>query len=185
MLIARYGLVAVFAGTFFEGETVLVLAGFAAHRGYLGLPEVLVAAFLGAFLGDQLWFGVGRRGGRRFLASRPGWQERVERARPWIARHERTVIWSYRFLYGFRSVAPFALGMSGTSPLRFAGISAASGVLWAVLVGGAGYLLGAGLERFLGSLRDVEIYVFGAILAAGAVFWAVRAVRDRRAAASG
>jgi hypothetical protein len=34
-LIQNYGYVAVFLGTLLESETVLVLAGFAAHRGYL------------------------------------------------------------------------------------------------------------------------------------------------------
>jgi membrane protein DedA with SNARE-associated domain len=179
-LIARYGLLAVFAGTFLEGETVLILAGFAAHRGYLELPGVMLAAFLGAFFGDQLWFSIGRRGGRGFLARRPALARRVEGVRPWIARHERTVIWSFRFVYGIRSVAPFALGMSGTSPLRFALLNAASGAVWAVLVSGAGYLLGAGLERILGNLREVEGLVFGAILAAGGVAWSARTWRLRR-----
>jgi len=183
-LIARYGLLAVFAGTFLEGETVLVLAGFAAHRGYLDLPGVIVAAFLGAFVGDQLWFTIGRRGGRRFLATRPAWQSRVERARPWIARHEQVAIWTFRFVYGIRSVAPFALGMSGTAPLRFALINFASGILWAAAVGGAGYLLGASLERLLGNLRQVEGLVFAAIAAAGVLFWAARTWRGRRAGAT-
>jgi membrane protein DedA with SNARE-associated domain len=45
--ISAYGYYAVEAGTFFEGETVLVLAGFAAHRGYLELPLVIACAFAG------------------------------------------------------------------------------------------------------------------------------------------
>ena len=33
--IETYGYLAVMIGTFLEGETILVLAGFAAHQGYL------------------------------------------------------------------------------------------------------------------------------------------------------
>jgi membrane protein DedA with SNARE-associated domain len=179
-LIARYGLLAVFAGTFFEGETVLVLAGFAAHRGYLALPAVILAAGLGTLLGDQLWFWAGRLGGARLLAARPAWRQRVERSRGFLARHEAHVIWSFRFLYGLRTVAPFVLGMSGTPPLRFLALNAASAALWAVLVGGAGYLLGAALERLLGRVREVEGYVFGAIALAGLGVWAWHFVRTRR-----
>ena len=40
-LIEHYGYFAVFLGCFLEGETVLVLAGFAAHMGYLSLPGVI------------------------------------------------------------------------------------------------------------------------------------------------
>jgi membrane protein DedA with SNARE-associated domain len=36
--VEAYGYLAVLAGTFVEGETILVLGGFAASRGYLGLP---------------------------------------------------------------------------------------------------------------------------------------------------
>jgi len=59
-LIDHYGYLAVFVGTILEGDTVLMLAGFAAHRGYLSLPLVLGAAALGGFLGDQFWYWLGR-----------------------------------------------------------------------------------------------------------------------------
>ena len=44
-LIKQYGLVVLFIGTFAEGETILVIAGFLAHQGYLHLPYVLLTAF--------------------------------------------------------------------------------------------------------------------------------------------
>lgn len=179
-LLGRYGLLAVFVGSFLEGETVLVLAGFAARRGYLELPSVMAVAYLGTLFADQFWFWVGRLGGQRFLASRPTWQQRVGGARRWIARHERGVIWSFRFFYGVRSVTPFVLGMSGTSPLRFGLGDAASAGVWTVLVAGAGYLLGAALERLLGDLRQIEGLLFGAILVGGVLAWAWRTLRRRR-----
>ena len=37
-LVDAYGYLAVLVGTFIEGETILVLGGFAAARGYPGLP---------------------------------------------------------------------------------------------------------------------------------------------------
>jgi len=89
--LARYGLAAVPVGTSFEGETTLVLAGFAAHRGYLELPEVMPAAVPGTLLGDHFWFWLGRWGGARVLEVPPTWRLRAERAHDWIARHERSV----------------------------------------------------------------------------------------------
>jgi membrane protein DedA with SNARE-associated domain len=50
--ISRYGYLAVFLGTFLEGDTTLVLAGFTAHRGYLGLPQVIAAACAGTLAGQ-------------------------------------------------------------------------------------------------------------------------------------
>jgi membrane protein DedA with SNARE-associated domain len=45
-LIDTYGYPAVLVGTFFEGETVLVLGGFASHRGYLACPGGLSLPFI-------------------------------------------------------------------------------------------------------------------------------------------
>ena len=39
--LAHWGYLAVLIGTFFEGETVPVLAGFASHQGYLHLDGVI------------------------------------------------------------------------------------------------------------------------------------------------
>ncbi|MBX9756712.1 MAG: DedA family protein, partial [Pseudomonadaceae bacterium] len=55
-----FGYFALFLGTFFEGETILVLAGFLASRGYMQIEWVLVTAFFGSYAGDQLWYYLGR-----------------------------------------------------------------------------------------------------------------------------
>ena len=59
-LIEDYGYLALLIGTFLEGETILVLAGFAAQRGHLEIEWVIVVAFIGSFSGDQLFFYIGR-----------------------------------------------------------------------------------------------------------------------------
>ena len=48
LLLQKFGYLAVFLGTFLEGETILVMAGFFAERGYLRLPLVVVTACGGA-----------------------------------------------------------------------------------------------------------------------------------------
>ena len=70
-LIQQYGYLAVFFGSVLEGETLLVLAGIAAHRGYLSLQWVVAIAAVGAFIGDQTCFLIGRLLGQRVLARWP------------------------------------------------------------------------------------------------------------------
>jgi len=43
-------------GTFLEGETILVMAGFAAYRGYLDLPLVIGVAFAAVLWGINATF---------------------------------------------------------------------------------------------------------------------------------
>ena len=69
-LLATYGNLAVAVGTFLEGETILLMAGFAAHCGYLDLSKVILVAW-GGLLGDQFYFFLGQRYGDRILARFP------------------------------------------------------------------------------------------------------------------
>ena len=79
-LIANLGYVAIFVGTFLEGETILALGGVAAGYGYLSFTGVMAVAVLGAFLGDQTAFFVGRRYGQRILARFPSERDRCSRS---------------------------------------------------------------------------------------------------------
>jgi membrane protein DedA with SNARE-associated domain len=178
--IASYGYAAVALGTFLEGETILVIAGFLAHRGYLGFPGVIAAAFVGTLAGDQLFFLLGRRGGPPALAKHPKWEGRVDRVRRLLRAHEAAVILGFRFLYGFRTVTPFLLGASGVSPLRFVPLNAAGAAIWALGIGGLGYLLGQTLEILLVDLKRFEVAILGVIAAAGAVLWFVPRWRARQ-----
>ena len=49
--IEHYGYLAILVGTFLEGETILILGGVAAQRGYLDLHWVILAAFCVGLLG--------------------------------------------------------------------------------------------------------------------------------------
>jgi len=49
-----------------RSETVLTLAGVAAHRGYLPLTTLIVLATIGSFIGDQVYSLIGRRFGEVF-----------------------------------------------------------------------------------------------------------------------
>jgi membrane protein DedA with SNARE-associated domain len=53
-LVEQYGYAAVFVGALAEGESVLLAAGFAAHRGLLHLPTVVATAAVAATIGDQV-----------------------------------------------------------------------------------------------------------------------------------
>lgn len=164
-MIITYGYILIFAGTFIEGETILILAGFLAHRGYLDIPLVILAAFLGSLLGDQVYFFLGRHRGAAVLARRPGWKAKIERVNRFLGTHSTLVILSFRFLYGLRTVAPFAIGMSGVPAPRFALLNALSALVWAVAVGGLGYLFGHTMETILGDMRKIEIALIAILLA--------------------
>jgi membrane protein DedA with SNARE-associated domain len=182
-LISRYGYLAILLGTFLEGETILVLGGFAAHRGLLWLPGVMLCAFIGSLASDQLFFYLGRRHGAAFLARRPRLEAGVARARRLVDRYDTWLILSFRFLYGLRNVAPLALGMSTVSALRFALLNAFGAAVWAVAVAALGWYVGSAARQILGHLERYELRVVAGIVAVGLILWAWRRWRVDRARA--
>lgn len=154
-LIVHYGYVALFVGTFLEGETILIIAGYLAQDGFLDLPLVILSAFLGTFAGDQTFFFLGRYKGVSFLAKRPAWQRNTERAFALLNRYQIAIILGFRFLYGIRNVTPFVIGSSGLHPLRFFVLNFLGAATWAVAFGSMGYHLGTFVEAVL---RDVKKY---------------------------
>lgn len=179
-LINTYGYAAILVGTFVEGETILVLGGFAAHRGYLALSWVLVAAFIGSLCGDQLFFFLGRWHSQTFLAKHPSWKVRVDMAQGLLERFQRPLILLFRFLYGLRTVAPFVIGMSRVPIAQFLLLNIVGALVWAIVVGAGGYLFGTALEILIGDIKRYETALFAAIAAIGVLIWTIHLYFRRR-----
>ena len=170
-LIQNYGYLAVAVGTFLEGETILIMAGAAAHRGYLAFPAVVVVGTIASFLGDQLYFYLGRRYGTVLLERFPSMQSRAARAKALLERYHLPLILSIRFLYGLRIAGPIAIGMSAVPWFRFFVLNLIGAVIWAMLVAGAGYGLVRALAYIPGWVDADEVWVLAAILLSGLLWW--------------
>jgi membrane protein DedA with SNARE-associated domain len=170
-LIENYGYLALLVGSFLEGETPLVLAGFAAQRGHLELRWVIAVAFIGSFAGDQLFFYIGRRYGPALINRRASWRNRADKVYRMIERHQIFLILTFRFYYGLRSVTPFALGASNVSRGRYLVLNAIGAFVWAIALGWAGYLFGHAFELWLDDFKRYEFYVLGGLGVTGVIIW--------------
>ncbi len=179
-LVMTYGYAMIAAGTFLEGETVLLIGGYLAHAGYLALPWVIVTAFLGSFAGDQLFFFIGRRNGMAFLEKRPHWNVKAERVRSRLRQHQNILILTFRFLYGLRTVTPFLIGASGIRPVKFMLLNAAGAALWAVAVSLLGYGLGHTVALLFSEAHRCEMDGAIALAVIAALFWGWRYYREKR-----
>lgn len=158
-----YGYLALFVGTFLEGETILIIGGFFAYEGYLELPLVILSAFCGSLFGDQLYFFLGRYNGHALLRRFPRFEPQVERFRRLMVRHDTWIILIFRFLYGFRNIAPFAMGVSHVSTKKFVILNIISAVVWATTLGILGYFFGTAMEAVLDDIKKYELYVLGGV----------------------
>lgn len=182
-LIAKYGYAATFVGSLIEGETMLILSGLAAHRGYLDFTLVVLAGALGGALGDVGYFVLGRHYRDQLLQRFPKLAPGIARVRTMIERHPDGTIFSVRFLYGLRTVGPIAIGSTQVSLGRFIAMNAIGALAWSVCWAGAGFVLGKSAERLLGELSRYEGAIVVGILVVGGI--AALVLHWRRRADSG
>lgn len=177
--ITTFGYAAIGIGTFFEGETILVLGSFAAHRGYLQLPLVILSAFIGTFFGDQLYFFIGRFKGKQALENWPYWKSKSERVFTLLENHQIWLILGFRFLYGLRTVTPFVLGASRIPVYRYLILNIFGASLWATVIGVLGYFFGNTMEILIGNIKKYEILIFAAVSLAGLLLWAIHLMKRK------
>ncbi len=181
-LIDTYGYVTVAAGAFLEGETILALAGLAAHRGYLELWIVIVIAAIAGFTGDQVFFTLGRYHGGATLRRFPEIAKHAQRFDVMLAKWHMPLIIGIRFMYGFRIAGPILLGMGSVKHSTFAIYNAVGAILWANLIAGLGFLFGEALEVMLHDMRHWEKWGFAGLLVIGLVIWTIERYREKKAA---
>ena len=74
-----------------------------------------------------------------------------------LRRYDKGFIHSFRFIYGVRNLASFAIGTSGVDPVRFAALNLLAAGVWALSFAGFGYVFGKALE----SIIDDVVLAFG------------------------
>lgn len=173
-LIAKYGLLAVFVGCFFEGESAAILGGFFAHQHVFVPWQAFAVAFIGAFLGDAALFFLGRRySGNSFvlrMREKPGFSH----AHRLVTRYPNTFVFFNRYAYGMRTIGGITAGLSGIPVGRFLILNALSALVWVTLFGSIGYLGGLGAEKLLGeALVEHQRLIFALIggLAVTTIAW--------------
>ncbi|MFD2415024.1 DedA family protein [Amycolatopsis pigmentata] len=157
VLFAETGLL---IGFFLPGDSLLFTAGLFCTTSttavvHLSLPLVLLAAVAGALTGAQVGFVLGRRGGRALLA-RAGnrhLHRGVERAEELLERYgyAKAIVLA-RFIPVVRTVLNPLAGILEVPGRTFLLWQAIGGLVWAIGVTLAGYLLGAsipGIDQYL------------------------------------
>jgi len=138
------------AGIPFPGETMLLLASFyAAIDHQLRLPVIIACAALGAIVGDNLGYYLGRTKGQT-IVERYGHRiflkpEHLKRTEIFFAKYGDKTVFLGRFVAVLRTWSAFLAGVNRMHWRTFLIYNTAGGILWAMLYGTLGYYAG----RFL------------------------------------
>src|SRR5690606_28057191 len=102
----EYGYLALLVGSFLEGETAILVGSLLVNSGIFELPWTIVVGFAGAFVSDWIYYLTGRLNGKYFIDKRPVLKAKVAPVRKFFDAHKMQILFSYRFLYGFRVIIP-------------------------------------------------------------------------------
>jgi membrane protein DedA with SNARE-associated domain len=186
-LIGRYGYLVVFFGVMLEsagvplpGETVLIAAGALVHRGVFNFGEALFFGILGAVVGDQIGYGVGRFGGRPFVLRWGRYAlvtpERLGRAEAFFDRHGGRAVFLARFVAGLRVFGALVAGISRMSWGKFSLYSLLGATVWAATSVSLGYFLWASISLVEHWVGRVSLVLAAALALALLLRWAYRRV---------
>lgn len=179
-LLHQYGYLLIFVGTFAEGETLLVLGGYFAHRGYLDLGGVMATAFVAAVCGDQLFFHLGRNHATRLFERFPHLHDKVRIALHRAERHQAVVVLGMRFLWGLRVALPLAMGMTRMNGQKFFWLNLLSAAVWAVLFSSLGYGTSRLFAHLVDDLHRYELWIAAGLLTLAALVLLARWLSARR-----
>jgi membrane protein DedA with SNARE-associated domain len=159
------------------GETALVTAAiFAGTTQRLSIAWVVVAAAIGAIVGDNIGYVIGRRFGHSMLL-RYGYLVRIDANRITLgqylfARHGGKVVFFGRFIAVLRAIAALLAGTNYMPWRRFLFFNASGGMIWAAAYGMGAYLFAERFQRVHGAVTYSGLALAGA--ACAAAFWWLR-----------
>jgi membrane protein DedA with SNARE-associated domain len=180
-LIATYGYWAVLLVVAIEsmgvpvpGEATLLAASvYAGATQRLQLALVIGAAAAGAILGDNLGYLLGRFGGSRLLQRYGKYvrldDRRLRLGRYLFQRHGGKVVFYGRFVAVLRAWAAFLAGAHRMPWRRFSVFNAAGGMVWATLMGLAGYAFGSTVLGLGGVIAAISSALALAVVAASLI----------------
>lgn len=161
-------------------EATVITAGVVAATGDLALPAVIIVAAIGAFLGDNVGYLLGRQFGdravARFFRSDKG-RRRVEWANTQLRERGGELILLGRFIPGGRTLVSLTAGSMRYPWRRFVRFDACAAIAWALYAGLLGYLGG---RTFEAAPWKGLVVAFGLALSVTAATEIVRGYRKRR-----
>jgi membrane protein DedA with SNARE-associated domain len=176
MFVTAFGESFAFLSLLFPGTTLLIAAGTLMSGGTLPYAPVLIAAVLGATLGDTVSYWIGRRYGDGITRIWPFTRnpELLPTGIRFFAKHGGKSVFIGRFFGPIRAVIPLAAGVMRMPRGWFWFANFTSALVWAPMLLFVGDAIGDVGDRMIGS-ANTFVLVFGGLTLFGIVglVWAM------------
>lgn len=152
-------------GFFLPGDTLLFSAGLFASQGLFPISWLIFFTVLGAILGDNVGYSIGRRMGHRIFKKEDSvlfHKDHLLRAEKFYEQHGGKTITLARFVPMVRTFAPIVAGAGKMSRKRFMIFNIIGSILWGGGVTLLGYWFG---NRIPGLDRYIELVLLAVVVA--------------------
>jgi len=161
MYIAAF-LAAIIEGTivlaFVPGSTFILSLGVFAANGDLSIGLLFIIVIIGAFLGDNLGYLIGKLFGLKILELNIVDKTYYNFSKAFIKKHGKKSIFFARFISVIKEVAPFTAGILRMEKKSFVIWNFLGGICWSFLWLGSGYWFGQNLESITDILKGIATF---------------------------
>lgn len=175
----RYGLYAVFFGSMVEADAMPVLSGAVAHLGYFTFAGALAASVGGMFVGDCLWYWLGRGFGPRIEKTK-FYRKHLPKAERFIGKIGVWQVLTARVIYGTRNATMLFWGVKKLNFAKFAAIDFIGCLAWGTLLTSLGYFLSFSANVIIGDVKRIEIGFLVIIILAVALIALIKLLKNTK-----
>ncbi len=172
LYVADWGYFILFFWSVLEGELGLIFAGIAAHTGHLNVYLAIFIAGLGGFVGDQIYFYIGRFNKNYMQKKLVSQRRKLALAHLLLQKYGWPIIFVQRYMYGMRTIIPISIGITRYSAIKFAIINLISAWVWAAITILLAWAFGNQILDFLNFFKHHPyILVIAGILLISLIIW--------------
>lgn len=131
--VETWGYVILFFWGILEGELGLIFAGLAVHDGKMQLLASIFVAGFGGFVGDQIYFYIGRFNRKGIQENFKSQRRKFALANLLLQKYGWSIIFIQRYMYGMRTIIPMSIGTTRYNAMKFAIINLLSAQVWAAI----------------------------------------------------
>ncbi|HEY5345975.1 MAG TPA: DedA family protein [Verrucomicrobiae bacterium] len=158
-------------------ESIIPLAASWSHAGkiHIGIPGIILAGALGSWLGATIVYWLARLAGRplllrygRYILITP---EKIQKSENWMSHYGAAGVFIARLLPGARQLVGIPAGIARMDYLKFSIFTLLGATIWCSVLCWLGVKAGQDEKLMHGELRDVAIWVGGAALVFGGLYY--------------
>jgi membrane protein DedA with SNARE-associated domain len=155
----------IFIGVFFEGEFTFTSAIITGQQQHISIAVVIIIGFIATVSSDLLYFSLGRYKGRAWILKKPRMAKNMKKAETMFEKRQNLILFSYRFLFGFRTIVPILAGMQKIPPKKFVMFSLVGTTIWVLVFSMLGIVLGKSITTYMHEIEHAEFYIIGGLIA--------------------